>query len=410
MVHISIELYDHQKEAIKNLKNGSILCGGVGTGKSRTALAYFFMLNGGQLEKEYGPMHDPPLDLYIITTARKRDTLEWEGEMTPFLLSTNPNVNLYSNKVVVDSWNNIKKYVDVEKAFFIFDEQRVVGRGAWVKAFLKITKKNRWILLSATPGDTWMDYVPVFIANGFYKNRTEFERTHVVYNRFAKFPKVDRYTDCARLVRQRRSILVNMKYKRETVSHKNYISVPYDKETYRTIAKNRWNPYKNKPMKNVSEFCSVMRKIVNSDYRRGEKIKELILDNPKTIIFYNFDYELEILRSISKELGIFSAELNGHKHDPVPDTDSWMYLVQYSSGSEAWNCISTDTIIFYSLNYSYRIMLQSAGRIDRLNTPYKDLYYYYITSNSPIDRGIRYTLSKKKSFNEKDFAGHISFG
>ena len=409
MVHISIELYEHQKEAIKNLKNGSILCGGVGTGKSRTALAYFFMLNDGAFEEEYEPMCDPPLDLYIITTARKRDTLEWEGEMTPFLLSTNPEVNLYSNKVVVDSWNNIKKYVDVENAFFIFDEQRVVGRGAWVKAFLKITKKNQWILLSATPGDTWMDYVPVFIANGFYKNRTEFERRHVIYNRFAKFPKVDRYIECGRLIRLRKSILVNMHYKRQTVQHKSYISVGFDKDLYCTMSKNRWNPYKNKPMKNVSEFCSVMRKIVNSDISRAEAVKEILSDNKRAIIFYNFDYELEILRNIGKELGIFTGELNGHKHDSVPDCEQWIYLVQYSSGSEAWNCISTDTIIFYSLNYSYRIMLQSSGRIDRLNTPYKDLYYYYLTSNAPIDKGIRQTLSKKKTFNEKDFAGNISF-
>lgn len=409
MVYISIELYKHQIDAIKKMKNGSILCGGVGTGKSRTALAYFFMENGGSFEEEYKPMHDPPPDLYIITTARKRDTAEWEGEMVPFLLSTDSKVNLYSNKVFVDSWNNIKKYVDVENAFFIFDEQRVVGRGAWVKAFLKITKKNKWILLSATPGDTWMDYVPVFIANGFYKNRTEFERRHVVYNRFAKFPKVDRYIECGRLIRLRKSILVNMKYKRETVSHKNYISVDYDRVLYNDVSKNRWNPYKDKPMKNVSEYCSVMRKIVNTDHSRVEKVKELITQNPKTIIFYNFDYELNILRSIGNDLNIFVGELNGHKHDPVPTTDKWVYLVQYSSGSEAWNCITTNTIIFYSLSYSYRVMLQSAGRIDRLNTPYTDLYYYYITSNSPIDMGIRQTLSKKKTFNEKDFAGSISF-
>ena len=408
MVHISIELYEHQKEAIKNLKNGSILCGGVGTGKSRTALAYFFLENGGSFEEKYEPMKNPP-NLYIITTARKRDTCEWEGEMAPFLLSSNSEINLYPNKVVVDSWNNIKKYTDVEDAFFIFDEQRVVGRGAWVKAFLKITKKNKWILLSATPGDTWMDYVPVFIANGFYKNRTEFERRHVVYNRFAKFPKVDRYTEVGRLIRLRKSILVKMRYQRETVPHKKYINVRYDKSLYFDMSKNRWNPYKDKPMKNVSEYCSVMRKIVNTDESRIETIKDLIAEHPKAIIFYNFDYELEILRRFGKENDIFVAELNGHRHDPVPDLDEWLYLVQYSSGSEAWNCITTDTIIFYSLNYSYRIMLQSAGRIDRLNTPYVDLYYYYLTSNSPIDRGIRQTLSRKKTFNEKDFAGKLSF-
>ena len=170
-----ISLRDYQLDAVNRMKNGCILCGGVGSGKSRTALAYYFFQEGGELLNNvcgdnYIPMEDPPKDLYIITTARKRDTKEWEGELSPFLLSTHREVSLYSNKVIVDSWNNIGKYIAVTNAFFIFDEQRVVGSGAWVKAFLKIAKSNEWILLSATPGDTWEDYIPVFIANGFYKS------------------------------------------------------------------------------------------------------------------------------------------------------------------------------------------------------------------------------------------------
>ena len=64
--------------ALDRLNNGSILCGDTGSGKSLTALAYYFSKeNGGSFEDEYIPMKDPPQDLYIITTARKRDTLEW---------------------------------------------------------------------------------------------------------------------------------------------------------------------------------------------------------------------------------------------------------------------------------------------------------------------------------------------
>jgi hypothetical protein len=130
---VSVELYEHQKEALPKIKNGSILCGGVGSGKSRTALAYYYIQQGGGIDGEnHLPMNDPPKDLYIITTARKRDQMEWEGDMGPFLLTTNPKVAYYRHKVVVDSWNNIKKYSDVKDAFFIFDEQRVVGSGTWV--------------------------------------------------------------------------------------------------------------------------------------------------------------------------------------------------------------------------------------------------------------------------------------
>ena len=406
-----MKLYEHQRMALDRLNNGSILCGDTGSGKSITALAYYFTKeNGGKLEPEYVPMHDPPQDLYIITTARKRDTLEWEGELAPFLLSSNPDLTPYHHKVVIDSWNNIGKYVDVKDAFFIFDEQRVIGYGAWVKAFLKITKVNRWILLSATPGDTWMDYIPVFIANGFYKNKTEFIRRHVIFNRFTKYPKVDKYVDCGRLIKLRKMILVNMRFMKRTSYDKQTIFVDYNKDLYKEAAKNRWNVFKDKPMRNVSEFCHVSRRIVNTDISRIEAVKKLINEHPKSIIFYNYDYELEILRNIGKEMGIKVAELNGHKHEDIPKTNSWIYLVQYASGSEAWNCIETDTIIFYSLSYSWRTMHQAAGRIDRLNTPYSTLYYYYIRSNAPIDLGIEKTLKNKKNFNEKEFAGGISFG
>ena len=129
--------------------------GGVGSGKSLTAISYYYLQNGGDPTSltggDYIPMPDPPRDLYIVTTARKRDTFEWDGELIPFLLSTHSEHNLYSNKVVVDSWNNIKKYDKIYGAFFIFDEQRVVGSGAWVKAFLNIARKNKWVLLSAYP-------------------------------------------------------------------------------------------------------------------------------------------------------------------------------------------------------------------------------------------------------------------
>lgn len=399
-----IELRDYQLEAIKNMKNGCVLCGGVGSGKSRTALAYYYIENEGLIEEDaYEPMGDPPKDLYIITTARKRDTLEWEGEMTPFLLSTNPDANLYSNKVLVDSWNNIKKYSDIKDAFFIFDEQRVVGSGVWVKSFLKIAKNNQWILLSATPGDTWMDYIPVFIANGFYKNRSEFIREHVVYSRISKFPKVDRYINTGRLIRLRNKILVNMDFKRQTVSHHEDVYVRYDISAYKDVSRNRWDPFKDKPIENAAELCYIWRKIVNSDEARQTVLLELLEKHPRAIIFYNFDYELEILKSLYYGDDVEIAEWNGHKHQPIPESKKWIYLVQYNAGAEGWNCIKNDTIIFYSQNYSYKIMQQASGRIDRLNTPYTDLYYYHLKSRSGIDLAISKALKDKKNFNEGRF-------
>ena len=404
---MGIGLYDYQIDAVNRMRNGCILNGGVGSGKSRTALAYYYLRNDGDPSSlcgdDYIPMGDPPKDLYIITTARKRDTKEWEADMVPFLLSTNPEINLYSNKITVDSWNNIKKYKDITDAFFIFDEDRVTGSGVWANSFLKIAKSNEWIILSATPGDCWMDYLAVFIANGFYKNKTEFIREHVVYSRFSNFYKIDRYLNTGRLIRLRNRILIDMDFHRDTIPHHEDVYVSYDTTAYKDICRTRWNPWDNKPIENASEFCYSLRKIVNSDEARQIALLEIIENHPRAIIFYNFDYELDILKSIHYGDDFEIAEWNGHKHQEIPKGDKWIYLVQYNAGNEGWNCIRTDTIIFYSQNYSYKIMIQAAGRIDRLNTPYKDLYYYHIKSRSGIDLAISKALKNKKQFNERKF-------
>ena len=400
-----IKLYYYQLDAIRRMKNGCILCGGVGSGKSRTSLAYYYEQHGGDLlAKEYTPMRNPK-NLYIITTARKRDTCEWEGELAPFLLSTHSDCNYYKNTVVVDSWNNVAKYADVKDAFFIFDEQRVVGYGAWTKAFLKIAKSNDWILLSATPGDTWQDYIPVFIANGFYKNKTEFLREHAIWNRFTKYPKIDGYYNTGSLVRLRNKILVEMEFERHTTSHHEDMPVPYDITKYKDIMRNRWNPWEDRPIETAAELCMALRRIVNSDESRQVAVLELLEDHPKAIIFYSYDYELDILRSLGYPEGTEIAEWNGHKHQEIPTGDKWVYLVQYTAGCEGWNCITTDTIIFYSQQYSYKVATQAAGRIDRLTTPYSDLYYYHLKSFSGIDLAISKALKAKKNFNEGKFVG-----
>ena len=393
-------LYDYQLEAVNKLSNGCILNGGVGSGKSRTALYYYFKEQGGSMIPEYKPMKKPK-DLYIITTARKRDTLEWEGELSHFLMSTDEKqTKMYGNKIIVDSWNNIKKYKDVTNSFFIFDEQRVIGYGAWTKAFLNISKTNNWILLSATPGDTWSDYIPVFIANHFYRNKTEFLREHAVFSRYSKYPKIEKYINTGKLEYLRNMITVTMNFKRQTVQHHEDIYTNYDINKYKEVNKKRWDPYKNEPIQQASNLCYILRRIVNESEDRVVKLLEILENTPRAIIFYNFDYELDILTHLGISDDITVAQWNGHLHQPVPDTDKWIYLVQYNAGAEAWNCIKTDTIIFFSQNYSYKIMTQASGRIDRLHTPYKDLYYYHLKSRSGIDLAISRALKEKKNFNE----------
>jgi len=405
---VAVELGKHQQIAIEKLDNGKILCGDVGSGKSRAAVAYFLFKECDGMVKVNGMGETKaptrPRDLYIITTALKRDKLDWQKEAKDFLITSEPEFSIGGIKFVVDSWNNITKYKDVKDAFFIFDEQRLVGSGAWVKAFIHISKSNRWILLSATPGDTWLDYIPVFVANGFYPNRTNFKLRHVVYRYGSKFPKVERYVSEGRLRRLRDGLLVEMPVARNTIRNTTYRFVEYDKLLFKRVLVDRWNPFDDVPVKDVGDLFRLMRRVANTDESRLEAVVDLCREHPRAIVFYNFNYELEALRTLSRTLGRDVAEWNGHKHEQVPETDSWVYLVQYTAGAEGWNCISTDTIIFYSLNYSFKLMEQAKGRIDRLNTLYTNLYYFILRSSSPIDVAIMKALNHKKSFNESGWA------
>lgn len=415
-----LDLMPHQAKAIEELDNGKILVGGVGTGKSRTAVGYYLA-------------REAPRDIYVITTAKKRDSLDWQAEFAKVAIGRSEDSTV-AGVLHVDSWNNLDKYVDVKNSFFIFDEQRLVGSGAWYRAFMVIARRNRWILLSATPGDTWLDYVAVFVANGYYKHRSDFKQQHCVYSYWGKYPKLEKYVNVSRLVRHRNSLVVEMPYLRSTVRNVTYVNCEYDREAMELCQKKRWNVYEQRPLKDVSELFRVSRRLVNSDISRLNSLMDLLKKHPRTIVFYNFNYELEMLRSFlssiqesesveptskvlsedqspttsgkqhkaSSETSLQIAEWNGHRHDPIPESDSWVYLVQFQAGSEGWNCVSTDTMVLYSQTYSYRNWEQAFGRIDRLNTPYVNLHYYVLFSDSWIDHAIKRALDKKENFNERN--------
>jgi len=392
-IRTAVKMAPHQKLALGKLQDGCILWGGVGSGKSRVGLAYYMLTEAHQ-------------DVYVITTAKKRDSLDWETEAARFGIGKERNAT-QAGVLTVDSWNNIDKYTNVAGQFFIFDEQRLVGAGAWAKAFLKIAKKNRWILLSATPGDTWLDYIPVMVANGFYRNRTEFKREHVIYAPFSKYPKVERYVNVQRLVRQRNQILIHMPYAKETIRHPVNVWCDYNELLMARVSHGRWNVYEDRPIRDVAEMFHVMRRVVNSDPSRSHELDKLVEKHKKLIVFYNFDYELDLIRALSgtlwRDRAIDFAEWNGHKHEAIPETAQWVYAVQYIAGAEGWNCVTTNAVAFWSLTYSYKLWEQAHGRIDRINTPYTDLYYYTLRSKAAIDWAIWRSLKSKKSFQTSHF-------
>lgn len=399
-------LYDYQLDAVRRMHNGCILCGSVGSGKSRTALFYYFKENGGWVDKgTYTPMKTPQ-DLIIISTAKKRDSKEWLGELANFLLYPGEDGKTnFGNTVIVDSWNNIGKYKDATGAFFLLDEQRLVSYGSWTKAFLKIAKVNNWILLSATPGDSYVEYLPVFLANGFFKNKSEFNREHVVFSRYTKYPKIEKYTNTTRLDRLRNKLLITMDYCHDIQKHDINIPCEYDRVKYREVMRNRWNPYKEEPIQDAGGLCHVLRRVVNEDESRQVALLEILENYKRAIIFYNYNYERDILLNLAYEEGTEVAEWTGHAHQPIPEGDQWVYICQYTSACEGWECTRTNCVIFYSQNYSYKVMTQAAGRIDRLNSPYDDLYFYHLKSKSSIDLAISRALSEKRKFNERKWCG-----
>lgn len=378
------ELFPHQKDVIQHLGSGKVLHGDVGSGKGIAAL-YWYIQN------------ESPSDILVITTAKKRDFLEWDSDAALLGIGMTPESTLHGI-ITIDSWNNISKYEDFD-GFVIFDEQRVVGNGQWVKSFIKIARRNKWILLSATPGDTWMDYAPIFIANGFYKNITEFKNRHVVYAPYVRFPKIVRYNDVELLEELRNEVLVEMPFERHTTRNINWLDCGFDKGKVNEVLKTRVNVFTGEPLLDMGDVIRCVRKVVNMDPSRLEIVRYLMQTHDKLIIFYNFDYELEILRGLKEWTNV--AEWNGHRHQHIPKEDRWVYLVQYQAGAEGWNCVDTSAMIMYSLTYSYKNFMQAQGRIDRLDTPFTDLYYYVLVSDSLIDKMIKRALTRKKSFNER---------
>lgn len=400
-----VQLYPHQQKAVENLASGKVLVGGVGTGKTITSLVFFYTkIMGGELGRPQ--TITKPMDLYIFTTARKRDELDWQRDAAKLGMGYDREASIHGIKVTVESYNNLHKFLDCKDAFIIMDEQKLVGSGLWAKSFIKIAKNNQWIMLSATPGDTWMDYIPLFIANGFVKNRTEFKRNHVIYSAYSKFPKIERYIETGKLLKWRHDILVEMPYRRHTTRYHHPIAVAHNHKMMDQVVKKRWNPYTDMPLKDAGEMFATMRKVAYSDPSRREAVIELMTHNhSRLIVFYNFDYELEMLRTIAEDMPEWTVrEWNGHKHEAVPEGDKWLYLVQYVAGAEAWNCVTTDAICFYSQTYSYKNFEQAQGRIDRLNTPFKDLHYYILKSTSPIDIAVSRALKGKQSFNEAEYS------
>lgn len=403
-----VNLRQFQHECVQALRSGKVLAAGVGAGKSIMALYWYVtkcctVRTSHNANGELFQIMPGSPDLVIITTAKKRDNHEWDDELYRYALHQGENSKKMGRvHVTIDSWNNITKYVDTS-AVFIFDEQRAIGSGAWSKAFVRIARRNPWVMLSATPADTWSDWCPIFVADGFYRNRTEFFRRHAVYSRYTKYPRIDRWIDEDYLNRCRDRVLVTCEVPRETERVVHQLTCAYDKETVRKAMKTRWNPETEEPFLNATELCFYLRRVIDTDPTRLSYAAHVVRDHRKVIIFYTLRAELEQILKLEEVTGVPVYQYNGGRHDDLPQGNSWVYAVQFQAGSEGWNCTSCNTVLYWSLPYSYKQAEQAAGRIDRLDTSYKTLNYYIMRSFAPLDLGIIRALRNKENFNASGF-------
>lgn len=405
-----VELRDFQKDCVAQLRSGKVLAAGVGAGKSVMALYWYVSTqcrtrrSRNQVGELFRILKGSP-DLVVITTAKKRDSGEWSEEFARFALKEGVNHGMGGVTVTVDSWNNIGKYVDADRnTVFIFDEQRAIGHGAWSKAFVRIARSHPWIMLSATPADDWKDWCPVMVADGFYRNRTDFFRRHAIYSRYTTYPKITSWYDTHQLEVVRDRILVTCEVPRQTERHDIELGTGYNKTAVKTMMKERVDPETGEPFMNASQLCYAIRKVVNCDPSRMDMARDVFEDHGRVIVFYSLRAELELIHMAAGMAGISEVgAYNGSTHDEVPTGNRWVYAVQYNAGAEGWNCTTCNTILFWDLPYSYRQLEQAKGRIDRLNTPYRNLFYYSMTSNAKIDLAIKRALRLKKDFNAAAF-------
>ena len=108
-------------------------------------------------------------------------------------------------------------------------------------------------------------------------------RSHVIFNRFVKYPKVEAYIDTWKLTENRQKILVHMHYEKKTKHVIKLMYASYDESLYKFVSEKRWNVYTDKPIKNISELCYVWRKIVNDDKSREDIIGRIIEEKRKVI-------------------------------------------------------------------------------------------------------------------------------
>ena len=386
-----IKLLKYQEEAIQKLHSGSVLYGATGSGKSLTGLAYYMRCWSH-------------LDLYIITTSKKRNAGEWEEEIAK--LGCPP-------PKAIDSWNRLKNYRMVSDAFFLFDEHKVGGHGKWAQSMITIAKKNKWILLTATPGDVWDDYASIFIANEFVKNKTTWNEDFCIFDRISKYPKIIGYQREDVLKNMRDAVLVPMEYQSEKVPIPYVIpyKVDHEEEAYVLARRKSLRHPEMRAFRNTSAMFAYMRMNLPDKESKIQALADVLKKEPKAIIFYNFTPEKYEIENAARQVNIPFFQYNGQIKDNVPDGDTWVYAVQYTAGAEAWNCITCRTVIFYSMNYSYKVMTQAKGRIDRCNSPFDELhYYYFISPDFEIDQEILNALTRKEKFNEEALANKHFIG
>lgn len=156
---------------------------------------------------------------------------------------------------------------------------------------------------------------------------------------------------------------------------------------------------------NVLVELTASRQLCNSKDKQQAFIDLINSINDRVVVFYNFDSELDTLKTLVKDRPI--AEVNGHTNTEqiYHDNDNCVLFVQYQAGARGLNLQDGNKIIYYSLTLSSDLFEQSKKRIHRIGTKYPCFYWILQTKDS-VEESIYKSLNRQEDYNEELFKAY----
>lgn len=408
-----MNLYQFQKDYLRNLPGKFIFAADTGTGKSYMALEHFRHI-----------VHTR-VPLLILGPAAKMRTGDWQRAVEEVWPDPDerPDVSYYSyekftrnptTKEYAKNGNRgvWREWAALPMASFavICDEAHRMANptSGTGKAMFEVSKRAGFFIgLTATPlPNGWISAANYFKVFGFTRNITEFKKRYCEIQTFKGFPEITGYYHEEELKSQWNLISRPLR-KEDAIDLPAIVSVPVRVPTppaYTEVTKSHM--FGDKVLDNPSAYLHALRQsTLESKLPWLDQFVEGVSSN--IVIFYNYVSEREavlaMLKKNHKERQVFRVD--GEVHG-LPQRGDWdtlkrtITLAQYQSGSTGVEMTYADTIVFLSPTYSYTLYHQSVGRIERIGQEAK-MTLYKVCAPATVERDIWLAIKRKTNFSEE---------